>query len=737
MLINQMDNLWSINEQKLKRLPALLVFILILTLSLPAIVMYCLGLDFTTMPATIDYLDQKNPSFAEIQMHAYFQQMLLQWTAFFLSVMTVLLSFTQFRLANDKIALVIGLAVLFSGMMEALNLLLIDGVSSYLIDKTNLDAVIWTVSNAVSGLIFLIGLTLVLKDKNQNQIRLRTVFILSFTVLLLAAGLFYLAAKIIPPPQMFFESAIFSRPFELIYLFIYLFIILFIYPKIYQKHPYILTNCIFYMAVAQIILAIYLLLWASLPYNAVYNVAYFLKIIIYFIPFSCLIINYIFAYNAMLEPQGKLKYIAAHDPLTNLYNRREFEDLLGKTIANSVRSHASFALFVIDLDDFKAINDTLGHSYGDKFLKHFASQLTLLSRKGDIVSRIGGDEFTLIASKLKSHAAAKKLAERLVSGINSPYSIPGKCSTNTVSIGISIYPRDGKTAEELLKNADTAMYNVKKTGKNTYQFYTKKLTRLKNRGAEIEHHLRDALKNDEFALHYQPKFSLDTKEIIGAEVLLRWKNPKLGSIPPDEFIPVAENSGLIINIGNWVLSKTCEQAAQWYDQYQKYLLFSINVSPVQFEDNMLYNTIKKILKICSYPAEYLDIEVNENLLIKPDEFILSELKKINKLGVNISIDNFSIGYSSLNRLRSLPINSLKIDRLFISDIHNKFDKVVVIDAIIKLAHELGMDVIAEAIETKEELDYLIARKCSLGQGFLLSKPLSAKKFERLAYARVC
>ncbi|MCP0913973.1 EAL domain-containing protein [Legionella sp. 27cVA30] len=734
-----MNNSLILDTKTLRRIPPLFVFILILVLGLPAVALNYFGFDFIVKNINYDHV--LGSSIIEAQIRGYFRQTLLQWSAFSLAAITVLLAFTQYRLANDKVALIIGLAVLFSGSVEALHTLVIDGLTPDYIDKKNLDAVIWTFSNSISGIIFIIGFLLLLKFEKGKRFRSFTFILLSILLFLIAFSSIYYAAASTKLPEMWFESAILSRPYELIYLFIYLSIILFIYPAAYKKYPYILTNCIFYMAVTQIVTAIYLMLLSSTQYDSAYNIAYFLKIIVYFIPFSCLIINYVFSYNAVLEAQknlkiseGQLKYLAAHDPLTNLFNRREFENLLAKTVAHAARHDQAFVLFVIDVDNFKSINDSLGHTHGDHFLKQFSAQLSSLTRKGDILSRIGGDEFTLISRGLKTPSAARKLAERIIQGLHTAYPVYGKLLTSSVSIGIAIFPGDGKTAEELLKNADIAMYSAKKSGKNTYRFYTEKLSHLQTREAEIESYLRTALKNDEFSLYFQPKYNLISREIIGAEILLRWHNATLGEIAPDEFIPVAENTGLIVNIGVWVLKKTCEKAQTWAEKYKRNLLFSINVSPVQFENRDFFPNLEKTLRNYNYPAAFLDLEVTESLVMRNDVFITEGLRQIDKLGVHISIDDFGMGYSSLSRLKSLPIDTLKIDKLFVSDIQNEQDKVIVIDTIIKLAQELEMNIVAEGIETEAQLNYLIARKCYFGQGFYLSKPLTADNFEALAYA---
>ncbi|CEG56540.1 putative bifunctional diguanylate cyclase/phosphodiesterase [Legionella fallonii] len=735
-----MDDSFTFNEVALKRIPQFLVLIIILLLGLPYLGLHS-GMDFSSITNKLN--QGLHSQLVESQVRGYFRQILLQWSGFSLAAITVLLAFTQYRLSNDKIALIIGLSVLFSGSLEALNILVIDGISLPYIEKNNLDALLWIFSNSISGLILIVGLTLLLHSNDEENLNLSTFILLATFLVLIAITLIYYAATVIKLPTMWFKDAYFSRPYELVSIGIYLSLILFIYPKTYKTYPYILTDCIFYIAITQIVMSIYLMMLSNAPYDSAYNIAYFLKIITYLLPCTCLIIHYVISYSSVLNAQKRLKtkqrelkYIASHDSLTNLFNRREFENLLDKSIANAMRSGGSLALLLIDLDNFKTTNDTFGHIHGDELLKQFSNRLILITRKGDLLSRVGGDEFTLIATNLHSPSSARQLAERILNELNSPYPISGKLITVTASIGIAIFPGDGDTTDDLLKKADLAMYKAKNCGKNTYQFYTEQLSYAQHRESEVETHLRKALQNDEFELHYQPKFNLINQEIIGAEILLRWHNEVLGSISPNEFIPIAESTGLIIDMGHWVLRKACEQVMKWDNLYDHMLPFSINISPIQLVHNQFLTILETTLHDYKYPMEYLELEITESLLMTNNEEINIVLNQISELGIKLSLDDFGKGYSSLNRLKTLPIDILKIDKEFISDIHNEKDKVIIIDIIIKLANELGMEIVAEGIETVQQLNYLIAKKCYIGQGFLMSKPVSAEEFAKLAYCNL-
>ena len=730
-----------IDNQSLTRIPPAFIFTLILLLGLPVVALNYLDIDFSAFANTLSIATGVGEMEIEQQIRGYFRQTLLEWTAFSISAVTVLLAFTQYRLAKDRIALVIGLAVFFSGTVQALHTVIIDGLSINFSDQRNLDAVIWTLSNVFSGLILAVGLWLVLKLKDQEDFRTTTFVLINAFLMIFAITIIYYSASRVQLPEMWFEDLAISRPYELIYLMLYFVIIFFLYPRVYKSNPYILTNCIFYMAITQIVIAFYLMILSSSPYDSGYNIAYFLKIIYYFIPFSCLIINYVYSYNAVLEAQEelknsqeKLKYIASHDALTNLYNRREFEAYLNRSISNMQRDKGSFALFIIDIDNFKTINDTLGHLQGDKYLKELSDKLSALTRTGDIVSRIGGDEYALITGKIKTSSSVKKLADRMVKKLNVSMNVDGKSLVVTVSIGIAVYPQDGQTTEELMKNADLAMYSAKKSGKNDYRFYEPKLSSSQQREALIETKLRQALSKNEFYLNFQPKFNLKDRIIVGAEVLLRWcHNHELGEISPDEFIKVAESSGLLVKIGEWVLESACQQIKTWLKKYDPTMVFSINILPVQFENRSFLNHLNRILTKFQYPAELLEFEITEALLMRSDTSIIKNLNRINDLSIHISLDDFGMGYSSLSRLKSLPIKTIKIDRFFVSEIEDDSRKVIVIDTIIKLAKELDMTIVAEGIETETQLQYLISRGCSYGQGFLLSKPLSADEFEKLAF----
>ena len=461
-----MDNTAILNDKALKHTPPLFTLLLFLVLGCPTVALYYWGIDVSQMMNKLTYYTYKNIPTNELATRTYCARLLLQCFDFSIALMTTLLALAQYRLSKDKITLLIGLTVLFSSAMDIFNTQALSHVLSFFGYTDQLETSIWTRTSIVSGLTLGLGLVYLLHKDVLESIRLSL-------VLLVPATLLYLSFILYPTISL-------QKPlpisYELICLAVYLPTILLIYPQTYKAYPTLLTHCIFYMAVAQMGITSFLILFSHLAHEITYNITYFLKLMTYFIPFSYLMMHSIFSYKTILKAQQelqqnqeKLKYLAAHDELTNVYNKREFENLLDKTIANYAREQDSFALFLIDIDDFKSINDTWGHAYGDHFLKHFTEQLTQLTRKGDIIARIGGDEFTIIMPKLHSAKSAHQLAQRIIQGLTTAYIVNEKCLLRTVSIGIAIYPKHGTNTEELLRNADLAMYSAKKSGKNKHQ----------------------------------------------------------------------------------------------------------------------------------------------------------------------------------------------------------------------------------------------------------------------------
>lgn len=425
-----------------------------------------------------------------------------------------------------------------------------------------------------------------------------------------------------------------------------------------------------------------------------------------------------------IKNQGiSLGYLAHHDPLTGLPNRFFLNNHLDNAVDRIERSKTKLAVLFIDLDLFKPINDTLGHAVGDALLQKVAKRIINTLRDSDIVSRWGGDEFIVILEG-ESVNNASLVASNLLTALNKPFSINGREIHISSSIGISTLHDSAQKNQPstLIRNADTAMYQAKKLGGNQFHYYNEQITQEIQQQVYLETELRKALKNNEFELHYQSKFSTANKQLNGVEALIRWNHPIKGFIPPNKFIAIAEKTGLIIPIGDWVIQTACEQAMRWFKQGQPTQV-AVNISAVQLDSGKLCGDIKTILEKTGLPPHLLEIELTESLLIRNITTTTLLLEEINRLGISIAIDDFGTGFSSLSYLTSFPVNKLKIDRCFVQKIQtNKKDRRI-IKGIIALAHSINLTVVAEGIETTEQLSYLKKIGCDSVQGFLLAKPM--------------
>jgi diguanylate cyclase (GGDEF)-like protein len=420
----------------------------------------------------------------------------------------------------------------------------------------------------------------------------------------------------------------------------------------------------------------------------------------------------------------KFRHMAFHDALTQLPNRYFFNEQLERAIHSANEKNQTLTVLYIDLDRFKLINDTLGHTYGDFLLQQVAKKLQQCIPKSGVISRYGGDEFTIFLIDLDDQTIVH-ISHDIVNTLSVPYYSNGLEAYLTTSVGISMFPRDGVDAESLIKYADTAMYMAKERGKNNFQFYTSHLSEKLNRKTNIETGLRKAINDEEFDLHYQPQVNLETCHIVGLEALIRWNHPVLGYISPSEFIPVAEEIGLIVPIGNWIIKTVCLQIKKWLEQGFVDFRVAVNVSSWQFQEEKFVKDIKGILNETKIDPKYLEIEITESFMqnIKGLLKILNEIKSI---GITISIDDFGTGYSSLSVLKHLPIDNLKIDQSFVFDLKLQSNITAsIVKTIVDMGHNLNISLIAEGIETEEQLMILKQMKCNMGQGYLFSKPVPA------------
>lgn len=429
--------------------------------------------------------------------------------------------------------------------------------------------------------------------------------------------------------------------------------------------------------------------------------------------------------------EKKTEFLAYYDSLTALPNRLMVINKLNKFLKDSDESDKKGAVIFVDLDNFKRVNDTLGHEYGDKLLQRVANKLKIVIGDNAVVSRLGGDEFLILQHDIKNEDAVIKVCKRIISAFQNPIKINEQKIFTSVSLGISIYPKDGISTNSLLKNADTAMYKAKDLGKNRYEFYNSRMSYEVLRKAELEEGLRNAIKNNELKLYYQPQIDCKTGKIKAMEALLRWENNENGFISPAEFIPIAEDSSLIVPIGQWVLKTACKQTRLWLDKGYDFGTIAVNVSVVQLEHPDFLETVKSTLIENNLPAELLQIEITESVFMESVQANIAILEKLKKLGVSIALDDFGTCYSSLSYLRLLPINVLKIDKSFINRIHFNSKDCSMLEGIIHLSNNMNISVVAEGVELEEQLKILNSMNCKIVQGYLFSKPMPSELFENM------
>jgi len=425
--------------------------------------------------------------------------------------------------------------------------------------------------------------------------------------------------------------------------------------------------------------------------------------------------------------EERLGYLATHDTLTGLANRNLFYAEADKAINRASRSEKILALLYLDLDNFKNINDSLGHDVGDQLLIEASKRIKGVLREIDTVARLGGDEFTIIIEELQLESNASLIAEKLCQALAEAYSINDQKLFITTSIGISLYPHDGLTTAELLKNADLAMYRAKEQNRNTYQFYETEMNLKLSQRIALENSLRHALEKDQFQLYYQPIYDLNLEKIVGAEALLRWLHPVRGLIFPAEFIGIAEEMGLIVSIGEWVLKEACRQVKLWHQAGLANLTMAVNLSARQIYEPNLLAMIEAILNTTGLNPAWLKLELTESLVMQGPQLI-DTLIRLKQMGIGLSIDDFGTGYSSLSYLKDLPIDVLKIDRSFIKDFPQS---TTILASIISMAQNLGLQVVAEGVETAQQMNYLKTQPCQFIQGYLISPPVPAAQFIQL------
>ena len=420
--------------------------------------------------------------------------------------------------------------------------------------------------------------------------------------------------------------------------------------------------------------------------------------------------------------EQRVQYLATHDEMTGLQNRAMFSELLTHALQNAERRNTRCAVLFIDLDRFKIVNDSLGHDAGDQLIREMAQRLRGCVRRSDVVARLGGDEFVVLLEELESENTAEDVARKVLSELLLPAKIHGQECRITASIGIAYYPEDASDTATLMRHADMAMYLAKEEGKNNFQHFSPERSPMSVERLVLESHLARALDRDEFTVLYQPKIDMRSGSVNGVEALLRWWNQDLGTVSPAQFIPVAEDTGLIVSIGKWVLRKACQQNVKWQQQGLPHIVIAVNLSPRQFSDPALLDDINEVLRDTGMAPELLELEITESMIMHNVDRAAELLSAIRRLGIKLAIDDFGTGYSSLSQLKRFPIDTLKIDRSFVRDIPQNSEDKAIAEAIISLGKTLGVSVIAEGVETQEQFEFLKERGCDSMQGYLVSRP---------------
>ena len=448
------------------------------------------------------------------------------------------------------------------------------------------------------------------------------------------------------------------------------------------------------------------------------------------------------AFNRMLsqlrEHTDQIRHLAFFDSVTELPNRVHFKELLGRAVASARRYRRRGAVLFLDLDRFKLINDTFGHEAGDRLLQGFANRLTDCLRTADVVARpsndvsgstlarLGGDEFTIMLNEIHDPADAARVAGRVLEALDQPFDLGGQTVVVGASIGIAMFPDDGDDPEILLKHADVAMYHAKEQGRNNYQFYSRGLGARTIARLTLERDLRKALVRGEFELQYQPQLALASRAVVGLEALLRWHHPRLGLVPPAIFMALAEETRLIVPLGTWVLQEACRQARAWSEAGLDRLRIAVNLSMIQVLQNNFVEQVAEVLAKSGLAPEWLELEITETMVMTDAEAMIAKLAEIKRMGVKLAIDDFGTGHSSLSYLKRLPLDRLKIDKSFVHDIACDADDEAIVTAIIAMSRSLNFEIVAEGVETEQQVEFLRRQGCDLAQGFLFSPPLTAK-----------
>ncbi len=435
--------------------------------------------------------------------------------------------------------------------------------------------------------------------------------------------------------------------------------------------------------------------------------------------------------TARKQAETRRTYLAYYDGLTGLPNRMLFADRLNQAMLEGIRGDRPVAVLLMDVDRFRAFNDTLGHEAGDQLLRAVGRRLRLSTRESDTLARLGGDEFGIVLTGLQGEDGIGRALQRIMDSFAEPVSIEDQTLYVTMSAGASVHPGDSVSAEGLIRNADVALSRAREMGGNAFQFFKPEMYARTARNLALETDLRRSLERGDFVVHYQPQFDLASGAIIGAEALVRWMHPQRGLVPPGEFIPLAEETGLIVPLGEWVLRRALAQARAWHESGLPPLQIAVNFSVRQFRHAAMVETVRRALEETEADPAWLDIELTESSIMKDQEGVVASLRELKQLGIGVSVDDFGTGYSSLARLKRFPIDVLKVDQSFVRNVTTDASDAAIAATIVTLAKSLGMRVIAEGVETEEQADFLRSKGCDGAQGYLFSRPLPPEDFFRL------
>ncbi|HHT0594899.1 TPA: putative bifunctional diguanylate cyclase/phosphodiesterase [Legionella anisa] len=663
---------------------------------------------------------------------------LFYWSLGIIALVLVLLGFSYYKLTKDKIAFCISVSYLIGVVFYFTACLVNNWFTPLTYNLKNFHGFVWLGSNTFISFLLVVTLSMCLiKSLTPKYFTFSVLLILSCIIFGAEGFLILWSSYPNHMPIFFYPNEFITHPFGLVNLALNLYLAFITCYQPYPKNRDVLLNAVKYSAFAQILMSIYMVFGSNNLLDTAYLIASLLQLCSFIIPVIGLIQSFqekfFLAFRAqenLQQQKDKFEKLSTIDSLTLLMNKAAFKATMAALIANYQRYRHQFTLMYLDLDNFKFVNDSFGHEVGDKLLQEVASRLKKSIRIGDYCSRLSGDEFAIIFPELFEPHKIQIIAENLINVFNTPFVIHQHILTITVSIGIAVYPDSGVTYQDILKNADTSMYEAKKLGKNTYLFYSPILSKSQLEELEIGKHLREAIKNNELSLHYLPIYCLSTRELVGAELLLRWNSQNLGKMGSNEFFRIAEKTGLMIPIGEWILETAYFQIKHWNEKYNKKLQFFINISSIELANNNFINHIERL--IFKSKVDNITLELTEKSLLENRIKIEKNLFTLTQLGVKLALDNFGTGYSSYILLKTLPIDILKIDNIFIKDVEKNID-LAIIRTIINLAHLLNLKVVAKGLETEQQLKTLIEEECDFGQGYLFSRAVDNYNFECMAY----